>query len=120
MNREIRFRAKNKKTGEWFYWSARDCFDGAWQNMVDHEVDIDWDTSGVSSDLKDKNNKEIYEGDICRNGDWEPDAHAYNYRTEVIQYVEDEGSFIGWNPSIDCMTCEVIGNIYENPELLEP
>jgi uncharacterized phage protein (TIGR01671 family) len=67
--------------------------------------------------LKDKNGKEIYEGDICENGDWENDACAFNYRIEEVKYIEDEATFIGWNFNIDGMTCKVIGNIYENPEL---
>lgn len=69
--------------------------------------------------LKDKNGKEIYEGDICKNGDYESDAHAYNYRIEEVVYNEKEASFSGWNFNEDGMTCEVIGNIYENPELLQ-
>lgn len=68
--------------------------------------------------LKDKNGKEIYEGDICDNGDFEPDALAYNYRIEEVKYNEEEASFSGWNFNEDGMTCEVIGNIYEDPELL--
>lgn len=66
----------------------------------------------------DKNGIEIYEGDICKNGDYEPDAHAYNYRIEEVRYVDDEGCFRGWNFNGDGMTCEVIGNIYEHSNLL--
>jgi uncharacterized phage protein (TIGR01671 family) len=69
--------------------------------------------------LKDKNGVEIYEGDICRNGDWVSDAHTYDYREEEVIYNENEASFSGWNYNEDGMTCEVIGNIYENKELLD-
>ena len=76
--------------------------------------------------LKDKNGKEIYEGDIAKaftcNDDTEFYApvvfcphRGYYLDSEIECYdriVYDGGVCLG--PS-----CEVIGNIFENPELLE-
>lgn len=76
--------------------------------------------------LKDKNGKEIYEGDIL---DWSalPDnERPIGWRErEVVEFSDEaqwdaDGSFVSWgywltvgNPT----EAQVIGNIYENPEL---
>ncbi|HEX9059121.1 MAG TPA: YopX family protein [Clostridia bacterium] len=65
--------------------------------------------------LKDKNDKEIYEGDLLKNenGDILEVDDAILGEFIYIYYHEMGENYIKEN-------CEVIGNIYENPELIEP
>ena len=61
--------------------------------------------------LKDKNGKEIYEGDILSvSEDYNQDIKL------VMEWHEDSGSWTNYGPRT---AFEIIGNIYENPELLE-
>ena len=69
--------------------------------------------------LKDKNNKEIYEGDILSDGNNEKPYKVIfengSFRAEFEGYFEEHSFDL-----IDVVAqgCEVVGNIYENPELL--
>jgi hypothetical protein len=73
--------------------------------------------------LHDKNGKEIYEGDVIDFG------RTYLYsRTEKVEWLEGAAGFSPFTDDDEAegqaiypepCQCEVIGNIYENPELLE-
>lgn len=67
--------------------------------------------------LKDKNGKEIYEGDVVEY-DWYIHNHkAYRVKKQVV--FDDMGARVGNDRIRNCSNVEVIGNIHENPELSE-
>lgn len=80
-----------------------------------------------STGLKDKNYKEIFEGDIITNGTSIVDVKSHP-TLGFYTVVNGEERFFGSNTSIKdfendveefSSVTEIIGNIYENPELLE-
>lgn len=69
--------------------------------------------------LKDKNGKEIYEGDVVRTHNDMASEQVY-WNNEYAQFSKGrviDGVFS--NIHEDISYCEVIGNIYENPDLLK-
>lgn len=70
--------------------------------------------------LKDINGKEIYEGDIMKaeDGTWEVQwRDAANFA--LINDAKQEGSVAFADGTYALEETEIIGNIYENPELLK-
>lgn len=117
--REIKYRAWDLKENKMIYGTALIENDGKWFMQIGKYIDVWHEVDFVTqyTGLKDKNGKEIYEGDIitCSNG------MAYQYEVEFVF-----GCFIGHDKATgfskklyDMKDLEVVGNIYENPELLD-
>lgn len=86
----------------------------------------DWDYQQFTG-LLDKNGKEIYEGDVVEiidtNGLSESKKVKVVWNDEMTGYGFDEAELFDgeyWMPFCqEPYACEVLGNIYENPELLK-
>lgn len=84
--------------------------------FVDHLVIMQ------STGIKDKNGKEIFEEDILDyNGRKALVRWHGSYASFIYRFVDElQNRNVEWKPLyLAYMKCEIIGNIYENPELLE-
>lgn len=129
--REILFRGKRTDNGEWVYGNlVRGC-DKKYAYIVEfgneelcrNYVDVNPETIGQYTGLADKNGTKIFEGDIVK--------RFLLGKMYIFQIGYDNGltSFIGQagikfttfdcDPAeFDSAEFEVVGNIYDNPELL--
>jgi len=128
--REIKFRAWDKIHKEMSTWPSLYDNPNLWEYILSHNEQFEnWIGDIVLmqyTGLKDKNGTEIYEGDILlfnnshngMNRKWKC-VVKYRGGSFVCEYPVDGvyNHFDSWN--VPKVTWEVIGNIYENPELLE-
>lgn len=138
-NREYR---TNYKNGDWVYGLIERIYDERFPNipssMIDQygvsNIDVDYKTISEYTGLTDKNGKKIFDGDIVKCYDKNVDESFF----AIIMFGNPNGFYnYGWqfkpigktdfNVDILCWVdmedtgayIEIIGNIFENPELLE-
>jgi hypothetical protein len=115
----LKFRGKTLKGNEWVYGFYREIIIGETKE-VEHiitdsynsGVQIDLETLGLYICINDKNGKEIYEGDITNKGVVVFGIHGSGDSREIGFYFDKDNG-------IDFKDLEVLGNIHDNPELLE-
>ncbi len=124
--RQLKFKAFNKSEKRWIDIFSLHCDDGHIQSIED-ATGKRFNISDVElvefTGMKDKNGKEIYERDIV---EWFDSFRRMNMKKGVSQILWQqlgfniEGSDFGYEGEdlIGWDNLNVIGNIYENPELL--
>ena len=119
----IKFRGKSKETGEWLYGDLEynrkkdiariHSYDDEGEYIGQQEVDKE--TIGQFTGLYDESGKAVYEGDLLS-----------GYGNNVIEVVWFDAGFCDCNSNtivslreLDVEDQKVIGNIYDNKELLK-
>ena len=117
MDREIKFRAFDTKVKQPM-WDHEECL--SLLMLQGRVLNGTADDKGLLerfkimqyTGLKDKNGKEMYEGDIL---EYSGPLKIYD-KIKVVEWV-DKSAFIGFLIARD-IEYEILGNIYENPELI--
>ena len=128
--RDILFRGKILGLTDWSYGyyakSGENHFILLDTDNEDNYSIVDPETVGQYTGLKDKNGKRIFEGDIVQ---WK-DENFNNY-TSVVEWCGEKWNYPAFDLAKHDYECnglqyvhedciiEVIGNIHDNPELLE-
>ena len=128
--REIEFRGKRTDIDEWTYGYYMKRFRESSKSVFDYILDgnIEYscktfpvipETVGQFTGLKDKNGAKIFDGDIIQYG---KNLYIVEYHVEIGATVCVRTNDVDHWPSFNVGTIKhtrVIGNIHDNPELLE-
>lgn len=131
MNDRYLFKAKRLDSGEWVtgnlvlsVYHKNDVCVGQYGNEVGiHEVDSS--TICQCTGLKDKNGQPIWENDICDRKEEYPEIVKYNNGDWTLDYSYSKGKESGYCYcnlgfyALERKYVEVIGNVFDNPELLK-
>lgn len=126
--RETKFRGKRLDNGEWIEGDLLR-MNGHWFIFPDpapggiDKYEVDPATVGEFTGLKDKNGKEIYEGDVMEIPETEFNAEIIGrvlFEEDAYYIIPLRGGHLwGLHWSLRKHDAKIIGNIHDNPELLK-
>lgn len=130
INRDVGYRRTNYKNGDWVYGLITSLYDKQYDFpalMTNTEgvngIEVDAKTICQYTGLTDKNGTEIWENDILKG------LFLHGMEVSAVVIFKDGAFGLKWNrgkveefsafTSICNVSFEIIGNIFDNPELLE-
>ena len=124
--RDMRVRGKRLDNGAWVYGSLLqvECEDGSIVTAIFDRKDSGGDaevhpsTVGQYTGLNDKNGEQIFEGDILT-VDGEDGFFALEFQEDTARFVMSGDSVVVDFDNFWSYEVEFMGNIHDNPELLE-
>ena len=127
MTREIKFRGKRIDTGKWVYgsllqWKDGDatiCANESENNNVLIKHDVNPDTVGQYTGLKDRNGTDVWEGDLLRTPEGDIMVAEWIDAKIITRCVRPYNPRYKNSLTFAYPVSVVVGNIYDNPELLE-
>ena len=128
--REMLFRGKSLKDNEWtegyycrYGWTGKekDYIIPEYASAL-YGVEVDSNTIGQYTGLNDSNGRKIFEGDVIQDGNCDYNKYVVEYSTErggFLPFAHGDGRGCCETATLYDSTCHtVIGNIYDNPELI--
>ena len=124
--REILFKAKRESTGEWVegFYAKRHGVPYIYENADCPQsiYEINPDTLCQYTGLTDKNGRKIWENDIVR---WIDKLYKVSFYDSMCSFVlvTSTGHWnhmeMNYGNKLECFDYEVVGNVFDNPDLLK-
>ena len=127
--REILFRGKRTGNGEWvqgyicrYGWTGKekDYIIPDYASAL-YTAEIDPETVGQYTGLTDKNGRKIFEGDIVIFDyiDYEDERGVVQWDSDIAKFIITCSTFTIDFDNVYGRELEVVGNVYDNPEMME-